>query len=123
VEQVGPPLQLYRRPATLFVAGFIGSPRMNLLGGAEASRHGAATIGIRPEHLSLSTSDGRWQGKVSLAEHLGSDTFVHVEVAGLGTIAARAAGDLNVRHGETLWLTPDESCLHRFDAQGRAMAA
>jgi multiple sugar transport system ATP-binding protein len=123
VEQVGPPLELYRRPATLFVAGFIGSPRMNLLGGTEASRHGAATIGIRPEHLSLSTSEGRWQGRVSLAEHLGSDTFVHVEVAGLGTIAARAAGDLNVRHGETLWLTPDESCLHRFDAQGRAMAA
>ncbi|GFE80331.1 sugar ABC transporter ATP-binding protein [Steroidobacter agaridevorans] len=123
VEQIGPPLELYRRPATLFVAGFIGSPRMNLLGGAAASRYGAATIGIRPEHLSLSTSEGRWHGKVSLAEHLGSDTFVHVDVAGLGTIAARAAGDLDVRHGETLWLTPDESCLHRFDAQGRALAA
>lgn len=123
VEQVGPPLELYRRPATLFVAGFIGSPRMNLLGGPEASRQGAATIGIRPEHLSLSTSHGKWQGKVALAEHLGSDTFVHIEVAGLGTLAARAAGDLDVRHGETLWLTPDESCLHRFDAQGKAMAA
>ncbi|WP_116807911.1 ABC transporter ATP-binding protein [Steroidobacter cummioxidans] len=123
VEQVGSPLELYRRPASLFVAGFIGSPRMNFIGGVEASRHAAATIGIRPEHLSLSTSDGRWQGKVSLAEHLGADTFVHVEVAGLGTIAARAAGDLAVRHGDTLWLTPDESCLHRFDELGRALAA
>jgi multiple sugar transport system ATP-binding protein len=96
---------------------------MNLLGGAEASRRGAATIGIRPEHLSLSTSEGRWQGKVSLSEHLGSDTFVHAEVAGLGTIAARAPGDFDARRGDTLWLTPDESCVHRFDAQGRVMAA
>ncbi|MDY6946439.1 MAG: ABC transporter ATP-binding protein [Pseudomonadota bacterium] len=123
VEQVGSPLDLYRRPATLFVAGFIGSPRMNFLSGAEAARHAAVTIGIRPEHLSLSTSGGRWQGQVRLAEHLGSDTFVHVEVAGLGALAARAAGGLDVRHGDTLWLTPDEACLHRFDEHGRALAA
>jgi multiple sugar transport system ATP-binding protein len=123
VEQVGTPLELYRHPATLFVAGFIGSPRMNLLGDIEASRHGAATIGIRPEHISLSITEGRWYGRVTLAEHLGSDTFVHVEVAGVGTMTARAAGDLDVRHGDPLWLTPDESHLHRFDQQGKAMAA
>ena len=121
VEQVGSPLELYRRPDTLFVAGFIGSPRMNLLGGAEATRHGAATVGIRPEHFSLSTSQGKWRGKVSLAEHLGSDTFVHVDVDGVGTITARATGDLDVRHGDPLWLTPDETCLHRFDEQDRAI--
>jgi multiple sugar transport system ATP-binding protein len=121
VEQVGSPLELYRRPATLFVAGFIGSPRMNLLNGDEASRHGAGTVGIRPEHISLSKTEGRWRGKTSLAEHLGSDTFVHVDVDGIGTITARAAGDLDVRHGDPVWLTPDESCLHRFDEQGRAM--
>ncbi|MEY4985078.1 MAG: hypothetical protein RIR62_3344, partial [Pseudomonadota bacterium] len=51
IEQVGSPLDLYHRPANVFVAGFIGSPRMNLIGGAEAARHGAATIGVRPEHL------------------------------------------------------------------------
>jgi len=123
VEQVGTPLELYRRPATLFVAGFIGSPRMNLLGGAEAAKHGAVTMGIRPEHVSLSTSGGSWHGKVSLAEHLGSDTFVHVEVEGMGVITARATGDLNARHGDWFWLTPDETQLHRFDERGRAMAA
>jgi len=123
VEQVGTPLELYRHPATLFVAGFIGSPRMNLLGGAEAAQYGAVTIGIRPEHVSLSTSEGRWHGKVGLAEHLGSDTFVHVEIEGLGVVTARAAGDLSVRHGDLLWLTPDERQLHRFDGQGRGMAA
>ena len=126
VEQVGTPLELYRRPASLFVAGFIGSPRMNFLDGAffdgvGASRNGAATVGIRPEHFSLSRSEGQWRGKVSLAEHLGSDTFVHVDVDGMGTITARASGDLDVRHGDPLWLTPDQTCLHRFDAQGRAI--
>jgi multiple sugar transport system ATP-binding protein len=121
VEQVGSPLELYRKPATLFVAGFIGSPRMNLLGGAEASKYGATTIGIRPENLSLSTTQGPWRGNVSLAEHLGSDTFVYVDVDGIGTITARSAGELNVSPGDALWLTPDETCLHRFDEHGRAI--
>jgi multiple sugar transport system ATP-binding protein len=121
VEQVGSPLELYREPATLFVAGFIGSPRMNFLNGAEANRYDAATIGVRPEHFSLSKSEGRWQGKVTLAEHLGSDTFVHVDVHGIGTLTVRAPGDLDVRHGDALWLTPDDACVHRFDAHGKAL--
>src|SRR5215510_15848499 len=56
VEQVGAPLELYRNPANLFVAGFIGSPRMNFLEGAEADKRKAKTIGIRPEHISVSTT-------------------------------------------------------------------
>ncbi|MCA3454070.1 MAG: ABC transporter ATP-binding protein, partial [Rhodobacter sp.] len=55
IEQVGSPLDLYRAPANLFVAGFIGSPKMNLIGGPEAARHGAVTMGLRPEHIDLST--------------------------------------------------------------------
>jgi multiple sugar transport system ATP-binding protein len=121
VEQVGSPLEAYHQPATLFVAGFIGSPRMNLLGGTEAVRHGAATVGIRPEHLSLSTSEGRWHGAVQFTEHLGSDSIVHVKVDGLGTIAVRTPGDLDVRRGESLWVTADETRLHRFDERGRAI--
>jgi multiple sugar transport system ATP-binding protein len=122
VEQVGSPLELYRRPATLFVAGFIGSPRMNFLTGADAARRDAATLGIRPEHLSLSETDGAWRGTVSLAEHLGSDTFVQVDVEGIGTMTARAPGDLPVKRGDSLWLRPDESCWHRFDERGTAIA-
>ncbi|MGH8226290.1 MAG: ABC transporter ATP-binding protein [Steroidobacteraceae bacterium] len=121
VEQVGSPLEAYHRPATVFVAGFIGSPRMNLLSGAEARRHGAATVGIRPEHLSFSAIEGRWCGAVELTEHLGSDSIVHVEVDGIGTLAVRAPGDIDVRPGESLWLTPDETRLHRFDERGRAI--
>ena len=82
IEQVGSPLDLYRNPCNLFVAGFIGSPKMNFIKGAEAARHGAATIGIRPEHIKVSAASdpdsGQWEGIVGVSEHLGSDTFFHV---------------------------------------------
>jgi multiple sugar transport system ATP-binding protein len=58
IEQVGSPLELYRNPANLFVAGFIGSPKMNLLEGATAEKHGAKTIGARPEHIRISKTAG-----------------------------------------------------------------
>jgi len=72
VEQIGSPMELYRRPANLFVAGFIGSPKMNFIGGEEAAKENATTIGVRPEDLTLST-EGGWEGKVEVVEHLGSD--------------------------------------------------
>jgi multiple sugar transport system ATP-binding protein len=78
IEQIGSPLELYRNPQNIFVAGFIGSPRMNLLEGSEAAAHNAHTIGIRPEHISISTDQGDWEGVVGVTEHLGSDTFFHV---------------------------------------------
>src|SRR5687768_9449515 len=78
IEQVGTPMELYRTPANKFVAGFIGSPKMNFVDGAEAAKHGAHAIGVRPEHLAASTTGGAWKGKVAVAEHLGSDTFLHV---------------------------------------------
>ena len=119
IEQVGSPLELYRAPRNKFVAGFIGSPTMNLIEGAPAKSHGAATIGIRPEHLSPSANSGEWSGRVSVSEHLGSDTFLHVQDTGLAeTITVRAGGEVALRHGDTVHLTPDPSKLHRFDAQG-----
>ena len=121
IEQVGSPLTLYHKPANVFVAGFIGSPRMNLLEGAEAAKHGAKTIGIRPEHLDLSTSSGSWKGVVSVAEQLGSDTFLHVATEGLGQLTVRAPGDVAARHGDTVYLTPQPSRIHRFGADGKAL--
>lgn len=121
IEQVGSPLELYRSPKNLFVAGFIGSPKMNLIEGAPAAKHGATTIGIRPEHLAISTSSGEWRGTVGVAEHLGADTFVHVHTHGLGTINVRAPGEVGVEHGQSVWLTPDPNKLHRFGADGRAL--
>ena len=121
IEQVGSPLDLYRSPDNLFVAGFIGSPRMNFVTGAEAEKHGAATIGVRPEHLKLSASQGAWKGTVGVAEHLGSDTFLHVQVDGIGQITARADGEFPVTHGDAVWLTPEAGKVHRFDAAGKAI--
>jgi len=119
IEQVGSPLDLYERPRNRFVAGFIGSPKMNLIDGAEAAKHDATTIGIRPEHTQISITEGTWKGRVGVAEHLGSDTFLYVHIDGWPEpMNIRASGEVKFRHGDTVYLTPDLSKLHRFDAQG-----
>ena len=121
IEQVGSPMDLYKRPRNLFVAGFIGSPKMNLITGAPAAKHGATTIGIRPEHLNVSTTAGEWKATVSVAEHLGSDTFLHVHADGVGAMTVRGDGEIAVGHGSTIYLTPDQSKIHRFGPDGKAM--
>ncbi len=122
IEQVGSPLELYHAPRNLFVAGFIGSPKMNLIDGNAASQHNATTIGIRPEHIDVVES-GPWQGTVGVAEHLGSDTFLHVHGTGLAeTITVRATGEISLRHGDKVNLAPREDQIHRFDAQGLHIA-
>jgi multiple sugar transport system ATP-binding protein len=121
VEQVGSPLDLYRAPRNLFVAGFIGSPQMNLIQGTEAEKRGAKTIGVRPEHVRASHDAGDWVGTVSVAEHLGSDTILHVPVEGVGTIKARVEGEFGLRHGQKAHLTPDPTKIHRFDAGGNTL--
>jgi multiple sugar transport system ATP-binding protein len=122
IEQVGSPLELYRAPANVFVAGFIGSPKMNLIDGPEAAKHGASTIGVRPEHLDISTASGTWQGTVGISEHLGSDTFLRVNVPGTEMITVRAGGEVALRHGDTVFLTPQPGKIHRFGPDGKAMA-
>ena len=119
IEQVGTPLDLYRAPRNRFVAGFIGSPRMNVIEGPEAARHDAHAIGIRPEHVAVSASAGTWAGTVGLSEHLGSDTFLHVLGTGLAdALTVRAGGEVALNQGDRVWLTPDLTKLHRFDAKG-----
>ncbi|MGX8010742.1 ABC transporter ATP-binding protein [Mesorhizobium sp. ORM8.1] len=122
IEQVGSPMELYKTPKNLFVAGFIGSPKMNLIEGAPADKYGAKTIGIRPEHINISTTSGDWKATVGVAEHLGSDTFLHAQADGIGTINVRADGEVAVKHGDVVYLTPDKTKLHRFSADGKALA-
>ena len=123
IEQVGSPLELYRAPRNLFVAGFIGSPKMNLIEGDAAAEHDARTIGIRPEHLDVSTTEGKWQGTVGVAEHLGSDTFIHIHgIPGCDPMTVRAGGEVSVRHGDTVYLTPQDQHIHRFNAEGLRIA-
>ena len=119
IEQVGTPLELYRSPQNTFVAGFIGSPKMNFIEGPEAARHGAHTVGIRPEHVDVSSSSGTWTGTVGVSEHLGSDTFFHVAVKDLSQpLAVRAGGEVDLHYGDTIHLTPNLDHLHRFDERG-----
>ncbi|MBO9402486.1 ABC transporter ATP-binding protein [Shimia sp. R9_3] len=119
IEQVGSPLELYRTPRNTFVAGFIGSPKMNLLTGSEAQKLNAHTIGIRPEHIDVVETGGQWQGTVGVAEHLGSDTFFHIHNTGLAeTLTVRAIGDVSLRHGDTIHLNPRAEEIHRFGADG-----
>jgi len=119
IEQVGSPLELYRNPRNLFVAGFIGSPKMNFIQGEEAEKHSAKTIGVRPEHITVSESGGLWEGTVGVSEHLGSDTFFHITGTGLAdTLTVRADGEVDFRYGDRIHLTPRDDVIHRFDAEG-----
>ncbi len=117
IEQVGHPLELYNKPATQFVAGFIGSPQMNFIGGVFASARGAATVGIRPEHLKA-VGAGPIEGRLRHAEKLGNETFAYVDAGPLGDISARMEGSLALEPGERLALAFAPEHLYRFDAQG-----
>lgn len=131
IEQVGTPLELYRAPVNTFVAGFIGSPAMNLLpaevrgGGVYVNTHvitrserpdGAVTLGLRPEHI-VRNDTGPLIGTVQVFEHLGGEAFVHVELEGGQMLIAKLDGDTGYRPGETLRLAPLESKCHVFDPQ------
>ena len=119
IEQVGSPLELYRTPRNLFVAGFIGSPKMNFIEGPEAAKFNAHTIGVRPEHIEVSPTTGTWKGVIGVSEHLGSDTFAHVQQTGLAdSLTVRASGETGLNHGETVFMTPQPDKIHRFDERG-----
>jgi multiple sugar transport system ATP-binding protein len=122
IEQVGSPLELYHKPANVFVAGFIGSPKMNLVEGPEAAKHDATTIGVRPEHIDISRESGTWEGIVGISEHLGSDTFLRVNVPGTEMMTVRAGGEVGLRHGDKVFLTPQPGKIHRFGADGKTLA-
>ncbi|EAU41659.1 ABC sorbitol/mannitol transporter, ATPase subunit [Fulvimarina pelagi HTCC2506] len=116
IEQVGSPLELYTKPRNTFVAGFIGSPKMNLMGGSDAKSHNADMIGVRPEHIDLSQSEGQWKGEVKVSEHLGSDTFLHVQTSDRSEpLTVRAGGEFPVHAADTVYMTPQQDKIHRFD--------
>jgi multiple sugar transport system ATP-binding protein len=140
VEQIGSPLELYDRPANLFVAGFIGSPAMNFLrgtyrrdgagasvilaGGARveapvtAALDGSAVVyGVRPEHLSIAEDGRGLQGKVAVVEPTGADTHVVVRAGDLEILAL-----FRERHafepGQDIALRPAVGQAHLFDEGG-----
>jgi len=144
VEQVGTPREVYHAPANLFVAGFIGSPAMNLLlatmgqDGALTLAWGTAvhwpgpmpddlpgqkvTLGLRPDRLSL-VPEGQAQatGQVTLAEHLGDESILHVRVHDSATLTLKLAGDVPARLGDTVHIGFDLTSACLFGPDGQAL--
>ncbi|TPI10594.1 ABC transporter ATP-binding protein [Mesorhizobium sp. B4-1-3] len=120
IEQIGSPMELYNSPANEFVAGFIGSPKMNFIDGARLGET-AKTIGVRPEHLTVDTKSGAWKGTVVHAEHLGADTNLYLDCEKAGLITVRIFGVYNAEPGATLYTTPDAAKTYRFGADGKVL--
>jgi sn-glycerol 3-phosphate transport system ATP-binding protein len=135
MEQVGTPEEVYARPATTFVAGFIGSPPMNLLPGqadgsrmrlgdselalpAPAPRSGALMLGVRPEHVEIGRNGG-WPFAVELIEMLGAERLVHGKVVGLPFTVRFEGTRVPPAAGETVTVRVAPEHVHWFDAQTR----
>jgi sn-glycerol 3-phosphate transport system ATP-binding protein len=136
-EQIGPPIELYERPASVFVAGFIGSPAMNFLSGRTADGHvlldggatlplppgstaapgSAVTVGMRPEHFAADGEGAQMSLVVDLVEMLGADTIVHGRIEGAGpSVLARLPGTARAAAGQRVELTIAKEQIHLFDA-------
>ena len=148
IEQVGSPLDLYHQPANLFVAGFLGTPKMGFLkgrvsrldaqsceveldagtriqlplSGPSLSPGSPVTLGIRPEHLNLAKpGECALTVTADVGERLGSDTYCHVITACGEPLTLRIRGDMASRYGEQLQLHLDSEHCHLFDADGLAL--
>jgi multiple sugar transport system ATP-binding protein len=140
IQQVGTPMELYERPANLFVAQFIGSPKMNVLPASasgktieledkgrivlpRAAPAGLARVGFRPEDITLvAPGKGNLRGTVDVVERLGSDTFAYVVVGQSKVITVRTAGNVSgTVAGLEVGLVLGLNRLHLFDANGGAL--
>ena len=137
IEQVGSPRELYERPDNLFVAQFIGSPKMNVMpchtegdqyvleggrGGAQTQKGKAAHLGVRPEAIQLAAEgEGQCDGVVDIVEYLGADTNLLVDCGPLGAIGLRVDGDMEIEAGQKVGLAFDQEKLHFFDKDGQAL--
>ena len=140
VEQLGPPMTLYNKPANEFVAGFIGAPRINLIprppASGAAAPHAAlwhalagqapASVqraGLRPEHLHLAPAGQGIAASVALAEHLGDSSIIHLKVDGISELLTAKVGTENsqVEAGQTVGLAPDAAWAMTFAADGRVV--
>ncbi len=118
VEQVGTPMELYDNPNSVFVAGFIGSPKMNFFTGPAAEGKQAHTLGARAEHLEI-VRKGDWDGKVVHVENLGSDSFIYVDVGTEMPIIVRQAGKSGCNPGDVVSIAAKKGRLYRFDENGK----
>ncbi len=121
VEQVGTPMELYDSPNSVFVAGFIGSPKMNFFEGEHAASFGEHMVGVRAEHLEV-VDEGVWTGKVIHAENLGSDSFLYVDIGTKPPVVVRQGGKSTRKIGEQVSLAPKKGHVHKFDEKGKPVS-
>lgn len=137
IAQVGTPRELYNNPSNLFVAQFIGSPKMNILpcdhsaqeftleggnGGAYAGSGSPIKLGIRPEHINACEADsGNCSGTIEVVEYLGADIFLFVDCGPLGVINVRVEGSKSYSVGKQIGLDFDHQRLHFFGEDGLAV--
>ena len=147
IEQIGAPMELYHHPRNRFVAGFIGSPKMNFLPVMTTSVQDSgtalrlpgdavvtvpvqpktlmvgdrATLGIRPESLQIDGNNPTFMGEVLVVEHLGDVTYLYVKVAGGDTLILETEGDRPVVVGDRVPIYVDGNLCHLFDANDNAI--
>ena len=129
IEQIGSPIELYRNPSNMFVAQFIGSPKMNFFDSDDLTDAGRALInsradilGIRPEHfIVVPTGSGVIQGKPNLVEPLGEYALVHCETVRGSPFIVKTTDPENIKKGSVTSFDVDPAVTHRFDqlSQGR----
>ena len=124
IEQTGTPLELYNKPANLFVAGFIGSPKMNFLDCSslpesvkKLAPKGAFTFGVRPEHLSIK-EDNSLPLKVKNVEQLGSDSYLYGDTIDNQVLSIKLNNQTDIKSGQSINVGLDESDMHWFDSNG-----
>jgi multiple sugar transport system ATP-binding protein len=118
VMQVGTPTELYDAPNSLFVAGFIGSPKMNFINGEIARPYNCHTLGIRSEHIVVDNDNPTWTGAVVHAENLGSHNYLFVEIGTEEPVLVRQEGKTSIPWGAKIGIRPIAENLHRFDSEG-----
>lgn len=140
VEQLGAPMDLYRRPSSEFVASFLGAPRINLVERPEAQAPAAHTalwqalcptadaevqkVGIRPEQLHITPAATGVTGQVMLVEHLGDISIVHLQVAGQTELftAKLSVGEGQVVNGQVVGITLESHSALKFSASGMLLS-
>jgi multiple sugar transport system ATP-binding protein len=121
VMQVGSPTELYETPNSIFVAGFIGSPKMNFINGKIAQGYNCHTLGVRSEHIIVDNDNPTWKGEVVHAENLGSDNYLFVEIGAEEPIIVRQEGKTSIPWGAQIGIRPIQENLHRFDEGGKPL--
>ena len=121
IEQVGSPMELYHRPVNMFVAGFIGSPKMNFIpAGLVPGGEGAASVGVRPEHL-LVTADGPLRAEVRTIENLGSVSYAYAALSEGTLVTIQLSPEHAVQLDQILGLEIVPGRVYRFSADGKTM--